>query len=84
MHFRYIAVEGPIGAGKTALTERLGARLDATVVLEDADNPFLADFYADLQNPAFETGIATFHRRYSTNTFPNWTLAQPFRRSFIE
>jgi glutamate synthase domain-containing protein 2/glutamate synthase domain-containing protein 1/glutamate synthase domain-containing protein 3 len=41
----------------------------------------LADFYADLQNPAFETGIATFHRRYSTNTFPNWTLAQPFRFS---
>ena len=39
----------------------------------------LADFYADLTNPAFETGIATFHRRYSTNTFPNWTLGQPFR-----
>ena len=36
-------------------------------------------YYADLSNPAFETGIATFHRRYSTNTFPNWTLAQPFR-----
>lgn len=39
----------------------------------------LAEFYSDLQNPAFETGIVTFHRRYSTNTFPNWTLAQPFR-----
>ena len=39
----------------------------------------LADFYQDFANPAFETGIATFHRRYSTNTFPNWTLAQPFR-----
>ncbi|MFO0824948.1 MAG: glutamate synthase central domain-containing protein [Gemmataceae bacterium] len=39
----------------------------------------LADFYGDLNNPAFETGIAIFHRRYSTNTFPNWTLAQPFR-----
>ncbi len=47
MHFRYIAVEGPIGAGKTALAERLGTRLDATVVLEETDNPFLADFYAD-------------------------------------
>ena len=44
-------------------------------------SPQLADYYADLQNPAFETGIATFHRRYSTNTFPNWTLAQPFRLS---
>jgi len=39
----------------------------------------LADYYADLSNPAVEVGIATFHRRYSTNTFPNWTLAQPFR-----
>ncbi|HVL13303.1 MAG TPA: glutamate synthase-related protein [Gemmata sp.] len=42
-------------------------------------SPQLADFYADLSDPAFETGLATFHRRYSTKTFPNWTLAQPFR-----
>lgn len=41
----------------------------------------LADFYADLNNPAFETGLAIFHRRYSTNTYPNWTLSQPFRFS---
>ena len=32
MPFRYIAIEGPIGAGKTALAERLAARLDATLV----------------------------------------------------
>ena len=37
------------------------------------------DFYPDLHAPGFETGIAYFHRRYSTNTFPNWKLAQPFR-----
>src|SRR5207248_905238 len=37
------------------------------------------DFYPDLRAPGFETGIAYFHRRYSTNTFPNWKLAQPFR-----
>jgi glutamate synthase domain-containing protein 2/glutamate synthase domain-containing protein 1/glutamate synthase domain-containing protein 3 len=42
-------------------------------------SPQLSQFYGDLTNPAFETGIAFFHRRYSTNTFPNWTLAQPFR-----
>ena len=42
-------------------------------------SPQLADYYADLSNPAYEAGIAYFHRRYSTNTFPNWTLAQPFR-----
>jgi glutamate synthase domain-containing protein 2/glutamate synthase domain-containing protein 1/glutamate synthase domain-containing protein 3 len=39
----------------------------------------LAEYYPDLTQPAFETGIVIFHRRYSTNTFPNWTLAQPFR-----
>ncbi|MCS7271290.1 MAG: glutamate synthase-related protein, partial [Gemmataceae bacterium] len=39
----------------------------------------LAEYYPDLTQPGFETGIAIFHRRYSTNTFPNWILAQPFR-----
>lgn len=39
----------------------------------------LADFYLDLAHPRFEVGIAIFHRRYSTNTYPNWSLAQPFR-----
>jgi deoxyadenosine/deoxycytidine kinase len=47
LEFRHIALEGPIGVGKSALAERLSARLDATLVQEDADNPFLADFYAD-------------------------------------
>jgi glutamate synthase domain-containing protein 2/glutamate synthase domain-containing protein 1/glutamate synthase domain-containing protein 3 len=41
----------------------------------------LADYYPDLTNSAFESGLAFFHRRYSTNTYPNWTLAQPFRFS---
>jgi glutamate synthase domain-containing protein 2/glutamate synthase domain-containing protein 1/glutamate synthase domain-containing protein 3 len=41
----------------------------------------LTDFYPDLTNPAFESGLAFFHRRYSTNTYPNWTLAQPFHYS---
>ncbi|AEB12023.1 glutamate synthase large subunit [Marinithermus hydrothermalis] len=39
----------------------------------------LERFYPDLQNPAYETAIALFHQRYSTNTFPVWPLAQPFR-----
>jgi len=47
LEFRYIALEGPPGVGKTALAERLAARIDATVVLEETDNPFLGDFYAD-------------------------------------
>ena len=39
----------------------------------------LASFYEDLTDPLYETAIALFHQRYSTNTFPTWTLAQPFR-----
>ena len=45
MSFQYIAIEGPIGVGKTSLAERLAARLDATAALEETDNPFLGDFY---------------------------------------
>ncbi len=39
----------------------------------------LAVFYEDLQNPEVTSAIALFHQRYSTNTFPTWGLAQPFR-----
>ncbi|NOK62329.1 MAG: Glutamate synthase domain 1 [Chloroflexi bacterium AL-W] len=41
--------------------------------------PLLGDFYPDLQDPLYETAIAIYHQRYSTNTFPTWSLAQPFR-----
>ncbi|MFQ5860130.1 MAG: glutamate synthase large subunit [Dehalococcoidia bacterium] len=41
--------------------------------------PQLARFYRDLEDPEFETALAVLHQRYSTNTFPNWRLAQPFR-----
>lgn len=57
MDFRYLAIEGPPGLGKTALAERLGARLDATVVLDDTDNPFLADFYGGRQGSAFQAQL---------------------------
>ena len=39
----------------------------------------LEKFYPDLCNPDYETAIALFHQRYSTNTFPTWPLAHPFR-----
>src|SRR5204862_5103335 len=57
LQFRHIAIEGPIGAGKTALAERLGARLDATIVLEESDNPFLADFYNDRPGAALQAQL---------------------------
>jgi len=39
----------------------------------------LANFYPDLQDERFTSAFAIFHQRYSTNTFPTWRLAQPFR-----
>ncbi|MGD9897112.1 MAG: glutamate synthase large subunit [Candidatus Methylacidiphilaceae bacterium] len=42
-------------------------------------SPQLSKFYRDLHDPAFETALAVYHQRYSTNTFPAWPLAQPFR-----
>ena len=57
LEFRYIAIEGPIGAGKSALADRLGARLDATVVLDETDNPFLADFYNARPGAAFQAQL---------------------------
>ncbi|HXG35638.1 MAG TPA: glutamate synthase large subunit, partial [Dehalococcoidia bacterium] len=39
----------------------------------------LRAFYLDLQDTLFESALAIFHQRYSTNTFPTWPLAQPFR-----
>ena len=57
MDFRSIALEGPPGVGKTALAERLAARVDATTVLEETDNPFLADFYADRPGAALQSQL---------------------------
>ncbi len=39
----------------------------------------LSNFYPDLKDPRFVSAFAIFHQRYSTNTFPTWRLAQPFR-----
>ncbi|MFQ5954601.1 MAG: glutamate synthase large subunit [Kiloniellales bacterium] len=39
----------------------------------------LTAFYPDLLDPRFVSNFAIFHQRYSTNTFPTWRLAQPFR-----
>jgi deoxyadenosine/deoxycytidine kinase len=55
--FHYLAIEGPIGVGKTRLAERLATRLEATTVLEDTDNPFLADFYADRPGAALQAQL---------------------------
>lgn len=68
MQFRYIAVEGPIAAGKTTLAERLATRLDATLVLEEQENPFLADFYADRPGSALQAQLFYLLARHRQQT----------------
>ena len=57
MNFRYIAVEGPIGVGKTSLAGRLAARIDARTVLEETENPFLDDFYTGRPGAALQSQL---------------------------
>ncbi len=55
---KYIAVEGPIGVGKTSLARLLAKELDARLVLEAAEeNPFLEKFYLDIRGYAFQTQV---------------------------
>ena len=63
MDFRYIAIEGPLGVGKSALADRLGARFDATIVLDETDNPFLTDFYADRPGAAVPAPVRRRRRK---------------------
>ncbi|MGI9220662.1 MAG: glutamate synthase large subunit, partial [Woeseiaceae bacterium] len=39
----------------------------------------LSEFYPDLRDPRLESSVCVFHQRFSTNTLPQWRLAQPFR-----
>ena len=68
MTFRHIAIEGPTGVGKTALADRLATRLDATLALEDLDNPFLGDFYADRPGAALQSQIFFLLSRHRQQT----------------
>lgn len=62
--FRHIAVEGPIGAGKTSLARRLARHLGAEVLLEQpTENPFLERFYADRAGYALQTQLAFLFQR---------------------
>ena len=81
MTFRNIAIEGPISVGKSSLAERLATRLDATVVLEEADNPFLGDFYTGRPGAALQTQLFFLLNRHrqqltlqQTNLFSQATV----------
>jgi len=61
----YIAIEGPIGVGKTSLAQLLSRELGARLVLEDfEDNPFLPDFYNDPERFGFQTQLFFLLQRY--------------------
>ena len=62
----YIAIEGPIGVGKTSLAQALGLRIGARIVLEDTDsNPFIARFYQDAEKYAFPVQLYFLLTRYN-------------------
>jgi deoxyguanosine kinase len=61
---RHVAVDGPIGVGKTSLVEMLARRFHGTKVLEDVDNPFLPDFYKKKKGAAFQTQLFFVLSRY--------------------
>jgi deoxyadenosine/deoxycytidine kinase len=61
----YIAIEGPIGVGKTSLAKLLAKKLDARTILEQfEENPFLTDFYDDPERFAFQTQLFFLLQRY--------------------
>jgi len=62
---KYIAIEGPIGVGKTTLAHRLAARLGGRVLLEAfEENPFLAGFYDDRDRYAMKTQLFFLLERF--------------------
>jgi deoxyguanosine kinase len=76
MIYKYIAIEGVIGVGKTSLATLLSERLNGQLVLEKPeDNPFLPDFYRDPARFAFQTQIFFLLSRYQQQKeFPQLDL----------
>ncbi|HBR86524.1 MAG TPA: deoxynucleoside kinase [Candidatus Marinimicrobia bacterium] len=61
----YVAIEGPIGVGKTSLANLLSERLGARLILEGfGENPFLSDFYDEPERYAFQTQLYFLLQRY--------------------
>ncbi len=82
MEFRYLAIEGPIGVGKTALAQHLGLRLNAAMVLDETENPFVSDLYGGRSGAAFQAQLFSLlarHRQQSrlqqTDLFSQLTIS---------
>lgn len=62
---RYIAIEGPIGVGKSSLADFLARELNGRTLIEEVDsNPFLSNFYSDIKKYAFQTQLFFLLSRY--------------------
>jgi deoxyguanosine kinase len=80
--YRYIAVEGPIGAGKTSLARLLAEKSGSTVLLEDPDaNPFLPRFYDDSARYALATQLFFLFQR--ANQVRELSQADMFKRTTV-
>lgn len=71
--FRYLAIDGPIGVGKTTLVELLARRFEGVKILEDVQNPFLGDFYRERPGAAFQTQLYFLLSRFKQQQ----DIAQP-------
>ncbi len=80
--YRYIVVEGPIGAGKTSLARMLAEKSGSTPLLEDPGaNPFLPGFYQDSARYALPTQLFFLFQR--VNQVRDLTQADLFRRATV-
>ena len=68
LEFRYLAIEGPAGSGRTLLAQRLAVRIDASLVADEQQNPFLDDFHAGRQGAAFQTQLFYLLARHRQQT----------------
>jgi deoxyadenosine/deoxycytidine kinase len=64
MKYRFVAVEGPIGVGKSSLVDLLAERFNAVKVAERIENPFLREFYRDKPGAAFQTQLFFLLNRF--------------------
>lgn len=68
MRKNYIALDGPIGVGKTSMVNLMVRHLGATKMLEDPDNPFLESFYKERTGAAFQAQLYFLLSRYQILT----------------
>ena len=82
MKYKFLAVEGPIGVGKSSLVKRLAEKFDARTIMENVENPYLEDFYKDRSGAALQAQLFFLLNRYQqqrdlaqANLFQQFTIA---------